>query len=328
MNDRHSLSLPKHVLIAANPKSGAGPGGQRVSALREALIASGFECQVEQSLSQLRQRALASDALGQLRAVVSAGGDGTAEALANLLPAHIPLLLFPMGTENLLARYLGISGDVRQCCEILRAGRERTLDVGSANGKYFLVMLSCGFDAEVVRHMHATRTGHINRWSYARPIYASLRGYRFPLLAWTPQPAAGGEGEPPRFSHCDTGAKERERGVAWLFVFNVPRYAAALDFCPQADPTDGLLDICTFERPGIFPAIGYLARLWLGSHQTARGFSHSRCSRLEIPAPIGDNGEAIQIPFQIDGDPGGTLPLSIETLPARLRLLVPETHVP
>jgi diacylglycerol kinase (ATP) len=327
MNDRYSLSSPKQVLIAANPKSGAGPGGQRVSALREALLSCGFECEVEQSLSQLRQRALTGDAAGQLKAVVSAGGDGTAEALANLLPAHIPLLLFPMGTENLLAKYLGISGDVRQACDILRGGREKSMDVGSANGKFFLVMLSCGFDAEVVRQMHATRTGHINRWSYARPICASLRSYRFPRLAWTPQAAEHIAGASASFLPSDRRVEEEHRGVAWLFVFNVPRYAAALDFCPQADPTDGLLDVCTFERPGILSGIGYLARLWLGSHQSMRGFSHTRCSRLEIPAPIGDNGETLDIPFQIDGDPGGVLPLSIETLPDRLKLLVPEAHV-
>jgi diacylglycerol kinase family enzyme len=282
---------------------------------------------VEQSLSQLRQRALAGDAAGQLKAVVSAGGDGTAEALANLLPAHIPLLLFPMGTENLLAKYLGISGDVRQACDILRAGREMLLDVGSANGKFFLVMLSCGFDAEVVQHMHATRTGHINRWSYARPIYTSLRSYRFPPLAWTPQAAEHSLGESASLLPSGGQVEERARVVAWLFVFNVPRYAAALNFCPQADPTDGLLDVCTFERPGIFSGINYLARLWLGWHQSMRGFAHTRCSRLEIPAPIGDNGETLHIPFQIDGDPGGVLPLSIETLPARLKLLVPETYV-
>lgn len=321
------MTAPQHVLIAANPKSGAGPSGKRVAELQGALATAGYECHIEYSLDKLCQQAGLLAATGRLRAVVSAGGDGTAEALANLLPAHIPLLLFPLGTENLLAKHVGITGAVSQSCEILRAGARLSLDVGRANGKYFLVMLSCGFDAEVVRQMHSIRTGHINRWSYARPIVRSLARYRFTQLNWAAQPTGQqqGMGDQPIEAAAGHQASQFQRNsAAWLFVFNVPRYAASLDFCPQADPTDGLLDLCTFARSGIVSGLGYLARLWLGSHQRMQGFSHQRCSRLEIPAPIDHNGNHLDIPYQIDGDPGGVLPLTIDVLPARLTLLVPE----
>lgn len=319
MSVTSNLVSIRQVFIAANPKSGAGPSAQRISALQAAISAAGFACQVEHSLPALRELCLRSDAVGKLAAVVSAGGDGTAAALANLLPSHVPLLLFPLGTENLLAKHVGVTGDVRQASDILRRGKQLELDVGSANGKLFLVMLSCGFDAEVVRQMHAIRTGHISRWSYSRPICNALMRYRFPQISWQ-FPATA---EPVPQSVQSVAAATDPRSAAWLFVFNVPRYAASLNFCPQADPTDGLLDVCTFARSGIMPGLGYLARLWLGSHQQLRGFAHTRCTRLELPVPIDDNGRPWDIPYQLDGDPGGVLPLSIEVLPARLRLLVP-----
>ncbi len=321
MHVRDSLAKPQHVVIAANPKSGAGPSGSRIAELQGAITAAGYQCRVEHSLEALLEQCIVRDRAGDLRAVVSAGGDGTAEALANILPSHVPLLLFPLGTENLLAKHLRITGDVRQACDILHRDQRLALDVGSANGKLFLVMLSCGFDAEVVRRMHAVRTGHINRWSYARPILSSLLGYRFPQLGWSVGTMPGempAQGQP-------VDAEQTLRHAAWLFVFNVPRYAAALNFCPQADPTDGLLDVCTFQCSGIVAGFGYLARLWHGSHQRMRGFSHTRCGRLEIPAPIDNNGRTLDVPYQLDGDPGGLLPLKIEVLPARLTLLVPET---
>ncbi len=298
-----------HVLIAANPKSGAASGQRQVAELREALVADGYACDVHYSLEELRSSAMRLQTLGQLSAVVSAGGDGTAGALANLLPSHLPLLLFPLGTENLLAKHLGITGDVRQTRTILQAGHRTLLDVGSANGKLFLVMLSCGFDAEVVRQMHAVRTGHITRWSYAGPILTAMRGYSFPQLSFTA-----------------TRQTSLTSSAAWLFVFNVPRYAAGLEFCPQADPTDGLLDVCTFQRSGLLHGLGYLTRLWLGSHQRLRGFAHSLSQRLEIAAPTTRLGKPLVVPFQIDGDPGGQLPLVVEVLPKRLTLLVPTDH--
>ncbi len=306
--------LRSHVLIAANPKSGAESGGRRVAELREALITDGHTCDVHYSLEELRCSAQRLEALGQLSAVVSAGGDGTAGALANLLPSHLPLLLFPLGTENLLAKHLGITGDVRQSRAILRSDQRHLLDVGRANGKLFLVMLSCGFDAEVVRRMHAVRTGHITRWSYAGPILTTMLGYQFPQLSISA--ARRGTGGVPRQATFTCSA-------AWLFVFNVPRYAAGLEFCPQADPTDGLLDACTFQRSGLLHGLGYLARLWWGSHQRMRGFSHSLCQRLEIAAPLDRQGKPLMVSFQIDGDPGGQLPLVVELLPKRLTLLVP-----
>ncbi len=117
-----------HVLIAANPKSGAASGGRRVAELREALIADGHACDVHYSLEELQCSTQRLEALGQLRAVVSAGGDGTAGALANLIPCHLPLLLFPLGTENLLAKHLKITGEVRQARTILQADQRTLLD--------------------------------------------------------------------------------------------------------------------------------------------------------------------------------------------------------
>ncbi|MEO8270243.1 MAG: hypothetical protein ABI557_11020, partial [Aureliella sp.] len=140
----------------------------------------------------------------------------------------------------------------------------------------------------------------------AGPILATMRGYEFPQLEIS-----------------TIQQSTLTSNAAWLFVFNVPRYAAGLAFCPQADPTDGLMDVCTFRRSGLLHGLSYLTRLWLGSHQRMRGFSHSLCQRMEVAAPVNRLGKPMVVPFQIDGDPGGELPLLVELLPKRLTLLVP-----
>ena len=62
-----------------------------------------------------RLRLLAQEAAqlltaGQLRAVVAAGGDGTIRLIAEQTPPGTPLVVLPLGTENLLARYLELTG--------------------------------------------------------------------------------------------------------------------------------------------------------------------------------------------------------------------------
>lgn len=295
----------RQILIAANPNSGATESGPRVTALNEGICSSGYQSQVIYDLQEIAALAPKLHAEGQLRAVIAAGGDGTADALANLLPHDIPLQLFPLGTENLLARYLGIKSEIDQAVGIIQTGISRQIDVGQANDKVFLVMASIGFDALVVKEMDAIRKGHINRWSYTKPILRAISKYRFPQLKFQVR-----DSERAEFRELDS--------AAWGFVFNVPRYAASLEFCPQADPEDGLLDLCQFSTGGLFFGAGYLTRLFFRKHQSMKGFSHAKFSEMKIEAVDGS-----EVPFQIDGDPGGLLPLHIKTLSKRLTLLVP-----
>ncbi len=301
------MSAPKHILIAANPKSGAVSRDQLLAELRGGLQNDGFEVDLCTDLNRVETRAAELHAAGRLQCVVSAGGDGTAAVLANRITAEIPLLVFPLGTENLLAKHLQLTSSIAEARARVQAARTIALDVGLANGKMFLVMASCGFDAAVVEAMHASRKGHINRWSYTWPILRALRSYRFPMV---------------RLRETDASDKAtREQSAAWTFVFNLPRYAANLQFCPQACAVDGKLDVCTFRQPGMWRGFGYLSRLWLGSHQRLSDFSHSTVTNLSIDC-CDDSQNAtsasssVSIPYQLDGDPGGVLPLEISVLPA------------
>lgn len=317
----------QRVLIVSNPMSGAAESGGKISHLYQAIKDCGFDCQVLQDLQQVEAASTQLMRAGKLRAVVSAGGDGTADALANILQPEIPILLFPLGTENLLAKFFQITADIKNACAILQHGQQIKMDVGSVNDQLFLVMASIGYDAQVVEEMHAIREGHISRWSYIKPIFRALRKYRFPQLPYRLDLNE-------QYS-CDKGGEllleERSGGVspppqtaAWIFVFNVPRYAAALDFCPQADPLDGQLDICTFKRSGISFGLGYLTRLFFRSHQSLRGFQHQRCRQILVESPRDAQGHIIsRVPYQVDGDPGGQLPVRIKVLPRRLTLLTP-----
>lgn len=114
--------------------------------------------------------------------------------------------------------------------------------------------------------------------------------------------------EPPRWS--------APLAVRWLFAFNVPRYGGGLRIAPQADPADGLLDICTFRRGGLWHGLWFTAAVLAGQHRRLAGCRLERAARLRITAE-----EAV--PYQLDGDPGGFLPVELEVLPKRMTLLVP-----
>ena len=237
---------------------------------------------------------------GTLRAVVSAGGDGTVSLLGNLLPQETPFAILPLGTENLLGRHLGLKADEEFFVGLIKHGKIRKIDSGSANGKRFFVVASCGFDAAVVKRLDEVRSGHINYLSWLKPIAQTIFSYRFPPLRIT------------------MDGKQSLRPVRWAFIFNIPRYAIGLRITPEAVDCDGKLDACTYRDGGIFRGIWYLAVTFLGSHKRLDASELSKFESMRIEADCED-----PVYYELDGDPGGELPVEIEVCKEGLTVLVP-----
>jgi diacylglycerol kinase family enzyme len=236
---------------------------------------------------------------------VAAGGDGTVGLLTNRLPPGIPLAVLPLGTENLLAKHLSVAADAGSVAHSIGAGHFVRLDAGLAGDRIFTLMAGCGFDADVVRRLHSQRTGHIHHLSYAKPILDAIRNYEYPPLRIRYAPAG-----------ADAGAPLSEMLEArWAFVINLPRYAGGLNFAPGASAVDGLLDVCTFREGSLWNGLMYLGGVVLGHHTSMRDFVAVQTRRLRIEA---DRPAS----FQLDGDPGGELPIDFSVLPQRLTLVV------
>ena len=287
------------VIVSVNPNSGSSDQSQLIARVSEKLRDASFEPIVLTNISEVASESKRLNDAGKLRAVVAAGGDGTVSLLANTIEQNIPLAILPLGTENLLAKYLNLTADPDRLLRLLQNGVEKKLDAGRANGKLFLVMASCGFDASVVEKLHSSRKGHISHLSYFRPIMSSLRRYRYPQLSIT------------------IDDEEKTLSARWLFLFNVSRYAMNLPIVPDADPCDGLLDMCSFRGQGTLRGIFYLTSVLLRKHRQWCTTEFRKFRKMTIRSK--DSKAAV--PFQLDGDPGGYLPLEIEAVSDYLTVL-------
>jgi diacylglycerol kinase (ATP) len=305
----------RHVIVSVNPKAGAESANARVARLVELLRQQQFEVAVRTNLDEIATEANGLFSAGQLRALVAVGGDGTAAELVNRTLPGVPLTILPAGNENLVARHLGLGPTPDECCRTVVEGAVVRCDAGLAGGRIFVVMLSCGFDAEVVRGVHEHRTGHVTTASYFTPIMSSIRYYDFPELRvyWNGDGAAH-PGEAPEEAGRPV---ETYIGVRWLFAFNFPCYGGGLHIAPEADETDGLLDICTFRHGGLWAGLYYTAAVFAGTQRWLTDFAERQVARLRVTSDA-------QVPYQLDGDPGGFLPVEIEVLPGRLTLIVPK----
>jgi diacylglycerol kinase (ATP) len=188
-------------------------------------------------------------------------------------------------------------------------GAVARLDAGRANGRIFTLMAGCGFDADVVHRMHKGRVGRrISQWSYVGPILEAIRSYEYPLLHVDCQ--LGSE------SAATNESATLKLSARWAFVVNLPYYAGGLRLSPRAVGDDGLLDVSTFGNGSLWHGLRYVAYVLLRRHHWLADYKNTRVRRVRIESHA-------NVPYQLDGDPGGFLPLEIEVLEERLSVVAP-----
>ncbi|MDA1015547.1 MAG: diacylglycerol kinase family lipid kinase [Planctomycetota bacterium] len=285
------------VVIQRNPTSGSGKRRRHLLELISALKSHGMRVRMFSDRERMDEWLASAPHADRLRCIVGAGGDGTLGDLINRHPGK-RLAILPLGTENLMAKYLGIKCSAAQLSDIIRNGVTRTIDVGQVNGRRFSIMLSAGFDAEVVHRTDARRSGNISKLTYLQPIWQSLRRYRHPQL------------------RVYVDGEETPRLARMVVVANAPAYALGMIPATSADPSDGLLDVRLFERGSTFQVIRYGAKIAMGSHERLPDVASvtAKSIRIESDQPV---------PVQIDGDPAGFTPLEISVVPRALELMVP-----
>lgn len=287
-----------------NPRAGARDSLPRAQRLAELLQRQDFKVEIFTDLQAVASAANEMLTEGSLRTLVAVGGDGTAAELVNRTLPGVPLTLFPAGNSNLAARYFALSNDPDVACRTILEGTAAKVDAGLANSRIFLLMVGCGFDADVVHRVHGRRKGHMNQLAYLKPIAEAAFSYHYPEIQ----------------IHLEGDEQPLALSARWLFLFNLPCYGGGFRIAPHADGSDGMLDLCTLRGGRMWHGLWYTAMILLRRHHTIADWATRRVTRLKLTS----NDE---VPYQLDGDPGGKLPLEVDVLPSRLTLIVPKATI-
>jgi len=300
----------RFVLISLNPQAGRGSSGKLTKKLAAILSDRGFQAVIETDIDKIRSIASQKQACGELRTVVSVGGDGTLSLLLNTLNEETNICIFPQGTENVLAKYLGIKAEPAFVADLIEQGQVIPMDAGQVTndaGEQFLfaLMVGCGFDGDVAERLANRRKGHITKFSYFIPVLTAIWKYRYPKMFVQ-----------------DLADEQNSFDARFLFVMNIRQYALKLMIAPNADPTDGKLDACGFLKPGLLKGLKYFWQLWWSTHPRSKEYITRQAKSFKIHADTED-----RVVVQIDGDPCTSLPITVTTILGRMRLLVPHTFM-
>ncbi len=128
----------RRVLLIANPQAGdpADPLG-RIEQVAQFLNDAGLDVDITLEHPKKRARHIARQAVKDgYHTVAVLGGDGTIEAaIPALVGSKTRLAVLGGGTENNIARALGIPNDLEAACRLVADGECRKIDVGQIKVK-------------------------------------------------------------------------------------------------------------------------------------------------------------------------------------------------
>jgi YegS/Rv2252/BmrU family lipid kinase len=286
------------LTLLVNPTSAGGKALKLLPRIEAALDARRvtFRVQRTKSLEHGVEQALLAIEVGEVPVVVS--GDGLLGAVGGAMAgSDVPLGLVPGGRGNDLARALGIPSEPEAAVEVLLAGNSRRIDVGEANGKRFLGIVSVGFDSECNRLANETR------WLRGNFVYAYSMVRT--LIGW----------KPARFTIVVGEKRQRLTGYL-VAVANNKVYGGGMYIAPEAEIDDGEFDVVAIHQVGKIRFLAGLRDVLKGTHLGKEEVSAFRTSRLELDA-------SRPFPVYADGDHLTDLPVSLRVLPRALSILAP-----
>jgi YegS/Rv2252/BmrU family lipid kinase len=285
-------------VLLVNPSSARGRTLRLLprieSALDERHVA--FRVLKTRDLEHGVDAALRAVEAGELPVVVS--GDGLIGAIGGAMAgAETPLGIIPGGRGNDLARVLEIPEEPERAVEVVAAGHSRLIDVGEANGRRFLGIVSVGFDSEANRVANESR---LFRGSLVY-AYAAIRT----LIGW----------KPARFTVRVDEERIRFTGYS-VSVANNRAFGGGMFVAPDAELDDGMFDVVMVGEGGKLRFVGNLPKVFKGTHVELDDVTVFRAPHLELSA-------SRPIPVYADGEHLTDLPAALRVLPRALSVIVP-----
>ncbi|MFC8955217.1 diacylglycerol kinase family protein [Streptomyces sp. NPDC057101] len=331
--------MTSDITLFVNPTAGRGRGAHAAQPAARALRDAGFAVRtvLGHDAADALRRARAAVADGT-DALVAVGGDGMISlALQAVAGTRTPLGIIAAGTGNDFARTLGLpvrdpAAAARVTAEILKTTGARSIDLGRISGmhtgagapagraptgpatpgpatpgpaapggatttRWYGTVLASGFDSRVNDRGNRMRIP-AGRFKYDLAILAELAAFR-PV--------------PYRLTLHDGRVVETDATL--VAVGNGSSYGGGMRICADARTDDGLLDVTVLGDCDRTTLIKVFPRVYKGTHLDHPKVTTYRVRALTLDAP--------HITGYADGEPLGPLPLTVECVPAALRVLAP-----
>ena len=214
--------------------------------------------------------------------------------------------IIPTGTQNNIAKTLGIPTEMEEACTLIASKHVRKLDVGRVqvkNGKklFFFELTAVGLVAALYPKANKLADGKLSK----------LKDVALTLIHQEPQPEV--------FLTLDDESKIKVKTML-VVVSNAPMFGANFLVAPDASVTDGLLDISVYPEFGKTELLAYYAQVRSEGFSANEKVQRYRASKIEIKTNP-------KMDVMADGVMLGKGKVEIKSKPGAVWIITPEDHV-
>jgi diacylglycerol kinase (ATP) len=262
---------PIRAKLIANP--GAGnvlEAASRIEQVRHYLLDYGLEVDVALAKPKIEAIPIARKAVKDgYDVVIAMGGDGTlGTVIRGIAGSKVSLGIIAAGTENDIARSLGIPEDLKEACALIASGHTRKLDLGQVSTKkrkkfYFFMLTAIGLVATIYPMIKEVPEGKLS----------GIKDAVMTLLKFDAKPTV--------FLTLDDESKI-EVETMLVTVANTPIIGLKNLVAPDASMDDGLLDIAVYPNFSKAELLSYFVRTAHESSIPDRTIQRFRARKIKV----------------------------------------------
>ena len=210
------------------------------------------------------------------------GGDGTLNEVLNGIRdfRHTILSCIRTGSGNDFAANVGVEKDpLKALSQLLDHPMEAGLDYGLIRAdeqepRRFLISCGMGYDADICEEVSRSRLKRIlNKVGLGKLVY---------LMVGIKQIFTRAETDAELY--LDNQKPIRIRKLFFVVGMQHPCEGGGVPFCPDADPTDGWMDLCVVRDMPRWKLMLAVAMVYLKKHLLFRNISCHRCKTMRLVA--------------------------------------------
>ena len=289
----------ENVLLIVNPSSGGEKAKEYEASAKEKLASLFDKVEVKRTEKAGDAEDFAAKAAQeQYHSVFTMGGDGTVNEAVNGLAGqeNRPNFgFFPLGTVNDLARALNMPLDPKKAISSLDITKQRHLDIGKINDRYFTNVVAIGAIPERINQVDTEEKTKFGKMAYfisgAKQLSAN-QSYQFKLT-------------------IDGDEQEIESSTLLIGLTN--SIGGFESLIPNATIDDGKLHLLYLKDQNFLDTVKTVPDLLRGVKESTKNVAYQTAENLIVEVL-----NQAKLATNVDGDPGAALPVKIQVLPAHL----------
>lgn len=308
-------------LLVVNPRSGGGATGRSWKAMASTIERKLGPVEVAMTERPGHGTELAREgALAGHPLVVAVGGDGTFHEVVNGLMAakggaygtkadRTRIAIIGQGTGGDFRKSLDIEHRLDKYLDAIASGRERKIDVGKftgggKTGHYFVNILSAGMGGLVDRYVADAPRFLGGKAAYFGASLKALLSAKLGNIVCTVT--------------NDGKTEEKKIRTFMIAICNGRFFGGGMKVAPDASVDDGAFDVVALGATTKLAFASFSSQIYSGDHIGKNGTVHFRAQKITLDLANEDARSVFLL--DVDGEPMGALPLSIEVVPRALTM--------